>query len=182
MTFKPNINNRFYILLMGLFFAIQELSAQPFHSLSLEKSEGSSPSFANIVGSRVLIIVTSLDSDLDLTGIVELQMKYQDLLIIELPVQVLAKSKKNIYKNSSARILIAKETKDSADINGQLLSWLTKKEANHHFVVENLVVGQKFFIDGKGELYAILPPDFKLTDPRIDAILTRSAFPQTDNK
>jgi glutathione peroxidase-family protein len=153
---------------------------QNFHSLAIEQPSGKNSVGAH-QGKKVLVIATAVDATIDLDGLEELQKKYPDLVVLELPVKRLAKAAP-ITKTANSAVQMAKETRDSADTNGQLLSWLTKKEGNQHFVVENLVVGQKFFIDGKGELYAILPPDFKLTDPRIDAILTRSPFPQPETK
>lgn len=156
------------------------LSAQSFHSMSFEKSDGVK-SLSTFQGKKVLVIATAIDAVIDLAGLEELQKKYPELVVLGLPIKRLAKAAP-ITETASSAVLVVKETTDSTDTNGQLLSWLMKKEGNQHFIVEKLVVGQKFFIDGKGELYAILPPDFKLTDPRIDAVLTRTSFPISDNK
>ena len=150
---------------------------QSFHSHSIEKSDGSTSSFGSVQGKIVLVMVTAVDTTFDFSGLTELQKKYPDLIVLELPVKQLAKSAP-VTKAAISNVLVAKESKDSTDINGQLLTWLTRKEGNKHFSVEQLKIGQKFFIDGTGELYAVMPPEFKLSDPRIDAILTRGAFVQ----
>ncbi len=158
-------------------FLCTGLSAQSFQSLSVEKSDGSTTGFSNLQGKTVLIIVTAVDAMPDLSGLEELQKKYPDLVVLELPVKQLAKSAP-ITKTAVNNVVVAKESRDSTDVNGQLLRWLTKKEGNQHFVVEQLTVGQKYFIDATGELYAVMPPEFKLSDPRIDAVLTRTSFVQ----
>lgn len=156
-------------------FLCTGLYAQSFQSLSLEKSDGSTTGFSNYQGKTVLVIVTAVDAISDLSGVEELQKKYPDLVVMELPVKRLAKSAP-ITKATVSAVLVARESKDSTDLNGQLLTWLTRKEGNQHFTVDQLQVGQKYFIDGTGELYAVMPPEFKLNDPRIDAVLTRSPF------
>ncbi len=165
-----------YILLTFLQVLIcAGLYAQSFYSFSVEKSDGKTTPFNNFKGKTVLVIVTAIDAVTDLSGLEDLQKKYPDLVVLELPVKQLAKSAP-ISKEAISTVLVAKESKDSTDLNGQLLVWLTRKEGNKHFTVDQLQAGQKYFIDGAGELYAVMPPEFKLNDPRIDAVLTRSPF------
>lgn len=165
-------------IFIAIFYSNKGLSQnQSFHSHFIEKSDGSTSSFGGVQGKTVLILVTAVDTTFDFNGLTELQKKYPDLVVLELPVKQLAKSAP-VTKAANSNVLVAKESKDSTDINGQLLTWLTRKEGNKHFTISQLQVGQKFFIDGTGELYAVMPPEFKLSDPRIDAILTRGAFVQ----
>lgn len=167
--------NKYIVAVCLQVFLCTGLYAQSFQSLSVEKSDGSTTGFSNYQGKTVLVIVTAVDAISDHSGLDELQKKYPDLVVLELPVKQLSKSAA-ITKAIVRNVVVAKESKDSTDVNGRLLIWLTKKEGNQHFSVEQLTVGQKFFIDANGELYAVMPPEFKLSDPRIDAVLTRTDF------
>ncbi|KYP13481.1 hypothetical protein [Flavihumibacter sp. CACIAM 22H1] len=174
-----NKNRTYWLaIVIGLCCSVS-LSAQSFHSLELEGASGRGP-LQVLQGKKVLIVLSAVDTTVDFTGLDDLQKTYGDLVVVELPVKRLSKAVA-LPKPVNTLLLVAQETADSTDTNGRLLRWLTQKGGNQHFEVEKLEVGQKFFVDGKGELYAILPPDFTLTDPRIHAVLTRTAFPEPDN-
>lgn len=56
-----------------------------------------------------------------------------------------------------------------------LLDWLTEAGKNKHFTVElKAGAGQKFFIDEKGELYAVLGPEVPLSSKFIERVLSRT--------
>lgn len=55
-----------------------------------------------------------------------------------------------------------------------LIRWLTNKEENKHFAQEVKGVGQKFFIDESGKLYAVLGPDVALDSKMIERVIQRN--------
>ncbi len=156
--------------------------SQSFHSMSLERSDGNAATLNTLQGKMVLIIVTAVDVTPDNTGLEDLQKKFLDLVVLELPVQRLASSTNSVQRKDSGATIIARETKDTTDVNGRLLSWLTKAEGNTHFTIKELQIGQKYFIDGMGELYGVLPSEFSFLDPRIEAILNRTALPTAEKR
>lgn len=174
---RININ---LLLIISSCVFYTNIYSQSFFTLNIEGQNGSTSSLKSLEGKRVLLVISALDSDIDLTGLQELQKAYPDLVVLELPVKNLAKSSLK-SKQIKTDITIAKEINDSTDVNGRLLKWLIRKEENSHFNIENLQIGQKYFVDGKGELYAVMPPGFKLNDPRIHAVLTRSEFLMPEN-
>lgn len=169
------------LMLMASVVAFHDAPGQSFHGLSLDRAGDSSVALTSLQGKKVVVVLAATDAASDTTGFTALQQQFSDLLVIELPVGQLAQSGTVVQGINSANWWLATPTQDSTDNNGQLLHWLTRKEGNQHFEITELQVGQKFFIDGGGELYAVLPPAFALTDPRMEAILTRtplSAPPQ----
>lgn len=171
------------LILVGMVGVVNATFAQSVHSLSIERAAGQSHSLQSYAGKRVLIIATALDTATDLDGLAALQTKYPDLVVIELPVKQLATSSKKAARSTlSSSVLHIDEVVDSTSTNGELVQWLTKKEGNSHFTINKLQVGQKFFIDEAGQLYGVLPGDFKLSNPRIDAILNKTSIIASVNK
>ena len=54
-----------------------------------------------------------------------------------------------------------------------LMRWLTVKEDNLHFNQDVLGIGQKFFIDESGDLYAVLGPEVSFNHTIIEKLLNR---------
>lgn len=58
--------------------------------------------------------------------------------------------------------------------NGQspVMKWLTSKQENGHFDMDVKSVGQKFFVNGNGKLYAVLGPNSSLFSPFVQKVVT----------
>lgn len=84
---------------------------------------------------------------------------------------------KALYKETwNLNLLIAegmhtRKTGDNAQ--SSLIMWLTQKNRNLHFDKDVSGVGQKFFIDEDGDLYAVIGPEIPLTHRVIDKIVNR---------
>lgn len=79
-------------------------------------------------------------------------------------------------KTQKLNILLTKAVKTrkaAGAAQSELLQWLTKKEYNLHFDQDVRGGGHKFFIDEKGELYAVIGPEVALGSPVIQRIISK---------
>lgn len=179
-----------YFFSLLTFLAI--LSFRPpgdIYSISLQTIDGDKIDLSQYKGKKMLFIVlptSAQDSAVAINHIIQLQAKYQStLVIIGIPAEeegytsAEAGTFKNLYRDASANFIIA-EGMNVKKGSGQssLFRWLTSKDMNRHFDQDVKGVGSKFFVDETGKLYAVTGPQFKLTDPLMDRIITR---PQAGN-
>src|SRR4029078_8447693 len=81
---------------------------------------------------------------------------------------------KKMYKDASANFIITERMKVKKGAEqSAIFQWLTDKDKNRHYNEEVAGVGTKFFLDEGGELYAVMRPQLKLSNPMIDRILSK---------
>ena len=76
------------------------------------------------------------------------------------------------FKKLDIELTEGMNTKKTSANQSELMRWLTRKEQNQHFD-NDVMVGQKFFVDESGVLYAVIGPRTSLSDPVIARILSR---------
>jgi hypothetical protein len=175
----------FYGLLAILTISITA-HAQPgdFYSLAIQTLDGKTVSLNSYQGKKILFIVLPL-SEADSAKVNQLltfKSKYQDKIAI---VGILSEedgytiNKKGLieglYYNSRNWNLIITEgilTRKSSGVRqSPFMQWLTKREYNHHFDADVRGIGQKYFVDETGKLYAVVGPGVSLLSQVIDRIV-----------
>lgn len=176
---------------MKYFFSLIAIAAllsfrylDDIYSITLKTIDGEKIDLSKYKGKKMLFIVLPLsktDTTVSIVDISELQTKYQSsLVVIGIPAEETGFKKgeegklKKLYKEASANFIIAEGMKVKKG-NGQssIFQWLTSKDKNRHFDQDTRGVGSKFFVDEKGELYAVMGAQLKLTNPLMDKILAR---------
>jgi hypothetical protein len=61
--------------------------------------------------------------------------------------------------------------KTSGKNQSALMQWLTDRTKNTHFDMDSWGIGHKFFVNSKGRLYAVMPPQTSLQHPIIQNIV-----------
>lgn len=176
-----------YILsLITLSLLLSFRQADGIYDIALKNVDGNEIQLSQYRGKKLLFILLPLsahDTTVSVNDIARLQTKYQNsVVIIGIPSEEAgyktqdADKLKKIYNDASDNIIIAEGMKVKKGTGQSLLfQWLTNKDMNHHFDHDGQGVGSKFFVDEKGELYAVMGPKLALTNPLMDRILARSS-------
>lgn len=154
------------------------------YDIALRNIDGNKIELRQYRGKKLLFIVLPLsaqDTTLSINDITRLQTKYQSsLVVIGIPSEEEGYKTQNpdrlkeIYRGAT-NIIIAEGMKvKKGSGQSSLFQWLTSKDQNRHFDQDVRGIGNKFFVDEEGELYAVLGPNLKITNPLMDRILSRS--------
>ncbi|WP_132056087.1 thioredoxin domain-containing protein [Pseudocnuella soli] len=154
------------------------------YSIPLKSIDGKKVDLSEFKGMKMLFIVLPLsanDTTVSLKQIQGLQGRYRNsLAVIGIPAEEAGFERgnedqlKQLYRTADRTFLILEGMKVKKGPEQQtLFRWLTSREYNQHFDQDVRGVGSKFFVDEFGELYAVMGPEFKLTNPLMDKILTR---------
>jgi glutathione peroxidase len=128
----------------------------------------------------VFIPASMNDSTISLEQLASIQHKYDSSLVtIGIPVSEQNKLQeeklRSAYQDFQHNFIVT-ETMTAKSISSEkpdpLIAWLTHKEKNQHFTSEWHGAGQKFFVDERGELYATLGSEIKLSSSEVDQLLS----------
>jgi len=175
---------KYVLSLIALFLLLSFGQLDGIYSLTLKTIDGNKIELSQYKGKKILFILLPLsdqDTTVSINDIARLQTKYKSsLVIIGIPSEEAgyktedADKLKKIYSDANANIIIAEGMKVKKG-TGQspLFQWLTNKDMNHHFDQDVEGVGSKFFVDEKGNLYAVLSLKASLYAPMIDKIVNK---------
>ncbi|WP_207516100.1 hypothetical protein [Longitalea luteola] len=180
----------YYFLVLTALFSftlIESIYRQPLKNINGEKIE-----LSHYRGKKMLFVivpVTALDTTISINDLSSLQEKYSNSLVVfGIPSEDAGFKKgdeekiKKIYSSKQGNFILTEGMKVKKGAGqSELLQWLTNKEKNRHFDRDVQGVGAKFFVDEMGELYAVMGPRLKLTDPLTDRILSK-VEKQNNNK
>lgn len=180
-----------YILSLGaLFMLLSFRPADGIYDITLKTIDGNEISLSQYKGKKLLFILlppSARDTTVSVNEIARLQATYQNsLVIIGIPSEEAGyktqytDSLKKMYRDAAAHIIITEGMKvKKGTAQSPLFQWLTSKDQNHHFDQDVRGAGTKFFVDEQGELYAVMGPKLRLTDPFMDRMLAR--LPEKNN-
>jgi glutathione peroxidase len=164
----------------------QQTSNESLYAIPLKTINDVPVNLSHLKGKKILFIVLPLsanDTTVSISELKALQKKYNDVAVIGVPALDLGftngmkNSIKSIYADQSANFTLTEGMKvKRSNGNGQssLFQWLTQVSTNRHFNQDVTGVGQKFFVDEKGELYAVFNARIRLTHRAVDKALTRT--------
>lgn len=167
------------LLIIGM--AVQ---AQKFHDLPLVSHDRNAVALKTLHGKKIMVIILGRDSmeTALIRQLIAFEIRYKDV------VQVIAILSYEDGYQGKVRALFTKKIRQALSSviftkgyftrkgNNQsaVMRWLTNKEKNTHFEQEVKGVGQKFFIDETGELYAVLGPEVSLDSKLIARVVRRN--------
>ncbi len=165
------------------------------YSLSFKTIDGNKIELNTYRGKKMLFVIlplSAVDTTLFISALETLHKKYDSSLVV---IGIVAeetgfkkgdeKNIKKLYENMKPGFFITegiKVKKASGNEQSTLLQWLTNKDKNRHFDNDAQGIGQKFFVDEAGELYAVMGPQTKLSNPVIDRILSKPFRKSPDSK
>lgn len=179
---------RFFIAITALLLFSFGMPSKSIYEISFKNIDGVKVDMKQYLRKKILITLIPMDQKeaTYLNQLSDFYSKYKNqITIIGIPsVEHGYKENKRsalkgfIGSDPQLRIMLTEPmfTKKSSGINqSELLGWLTNKENNKHFNMEIKGVGDKFFIDESGDLYAVLGPEATLTIPLVERIMAKPA-------
>lgn len=159
---------------------------EDLYKVELKTIDGEKLNLSDFKGKKIMFVTlpaSDQDTSLSLQELAELGTRHNNsLVIIGIPAEDFgykhedkAKLKKKYKDQKSNFILVEgmKVKKGAGNEQSYLFQWLTHKEKNRHFDQEIEGAGHKFFVDEKGELYAVMGPRIPLSNPVIERILSK---------
>jgi len=173
-----------YLLSLIAFSLFSFQQADDIYSIALKNIHGNAIELSQYKGKKLLFMVLPLsdqDTAESVNDIANLQTKYKSsLVIIGIPSEEAgyrmqdSGQLKTLYADMADNIIITEGMKVKKGTGqSSLFQWLTGKDKNRHFNQDTQGIGSKFFVDEGGELYAVMGPQLKLTNPLIDKIISR---------
>ncbi|MGN6645497.1 MAG: hypothetical protein ACTHJT_03110 [Cytophaga sp.] len=162
--------------------------ANNFYSLNIKTIDGKKIDLNSYKDRKILFIILPLNNNDSSIAIINalsiFRNKYRSKIeVIGIPSIEEGfkigdeKKLKKIYNEDRKMDIIITEgmkvKKSWGNDQSQLFKWLTGKEQNQHFNQDVKGVGHKFFVDEKGNLYAVLSPAASLYAPVIDKIVNK---------
>lgn len=165
---------------VSFLFLVNSSFAQSFNELSFKRINGDSVWLSGFAGKKVVFVVAPLSqTDSNFTPLQNFLNKYKDSVqvigIVSIedgyqPSNVIALQ--SMYNNSGILLTEGMYTRKGSGANqSALLRWLTDKNNNRHFDMDVRGIGQKFFVTGKGRLYAVMSPQVSFNAPIMSAIM-----------
>ena len=157
---------------------------ESIYSLSVKSMDGRNVRMADFRNRKMLFVFIPLsmnDSTVSLEQLASVQHKYDSsLVIIGIPVSEQDKAQeekmRSAYQDFRQNFVLTETTTAksiSSEKQNPLIAWLSHKEKNQHFDYEWHGAGQKFFVDERGELYATIGPEIKLSSSVVDQLLSK---------
>ncbi len=174
---------RHILSLMALFMVLSFCPLGGIYDITLKTIDGDKMELSQFRGKKLLFIVLpsrSEDPGISLSQLGQLHAKYQNsLVIIGIPLMEgdfnLGQTVNHREFNEAIPHMVITESmkaKKGSD-QAELFQWLTSKEKNGHFDEDVSGVGNKFFVDEQGELYAVMKSNLNLSNSLMDKILSK---------
>lgn len=156
------------------------------YSIPVSDIDGASTDLESFRGRKMLIIILPLsaeDTSVTITELNAIQNRYGDsLVVIGVPAEEfgytpsIKQQIKNLYSTQPPGFIIVegmKVKKSSGTGQSPLFQWLTDRNKNRYFDRDVKGTGDKFFIDEKGQLYASVSAQVKLSGPVAEKMLSK---------
>lgn len=178
-----------YFVSITLFF-FQFLFTDNLYDITIKTVDGNTIELRQFKGKKILILLlspSSQDKVVSVNDVKKLNAKYQNSLVIIGISSIEAGFKaqdadklKKLFTASGNNIIVTEGMKvNKGKEQVSLFQWLTNKDKNHHFDLDVQGIGSKFFINEEGELYAVMSPNFALSNPLIDSIISNPRMGKT---
>jgi len=168
------------VFFASLLFLGFQLHSQSFSQISFKTLSGDTVLMPSLVGKKTLFFLVPLDQgDVHYSQLQAFKNRYEDTIrIVGIPSiedgfqSMNSSSIQSLYNGMGIVLAEGMYTKKSSNSNqSALMKWLTNKNQNLHFDMEVGGVGHKFFVDEKGRLFAVMPPQAPLNSATIDRIV-----------
>jgi glutathione peroxidase len=157
-----------------------------FYQQSFRKMDGPPVDLSVYHGRKILFVilpVSAMDTSITPSELDALGTAYPDsLVIVGIPAEEFGYTNsiknqvKDLYSNQPSNFILAQSmhvTKSSGQDQHPLFQWLTDIDKNKFFDRDVTAVGQKFFVNSHGQLYAVTGPHVRLSNPIMQRIISR---------
>ena len=160
-------------------------TTENIYTFSVDAIDGRIIQLQNYKGKKMLFLVipfSGTDTTISAGEIAALQTMHPDVTVFAVPPEDLGyvdedqPKLKSLFRSFSSNFILTESMnvkKASGAKQSPILQWLTDKNKNRHFDNDVRGIGQKFFVDERGELYAVIGPEIKLSNPMIEQIASR---------
>lgn len=177
--------NAVFIFLVATQFALRA-NGQSVYTQSIRDINDQEVTLSICQGKKTMFIIAPVEQadSLKLDAIAAFNNRYGDTIKL---IGIISKEHgyvdsnkariKAMYQSKGINMLLTQAmfTKKEAGANqSALLKWLTVKSLNKRFGEEVLGIGQKFFVDENGKLYAVLIPQTDLFSPAVERNIYRN--------
>jgi hypothetical protein len=175
-------------LLAALYCCSLSFGQSSIHALSINNIDGGAINLASYQDSNILIICIAPISETDINKINEIDSliavhgsKIRVIGVMSIEDGYIDSNKtaiKNIYTSRGIPIILTEAMytrKSSINNQSSFLAWLTTKTLNLRFKVDTKGIGQKFFIDKYGKIFAVLPPEVPFISPIVENYINRKS-------
>jgi len=161
--------------------------AQSLHSFTFKNIDGNNVNLGSYQDSSILLICLApikADDSIRINEIDSLVTRYGSKMkmigVMSIEDGFIDSNKtaiKNLYSNRGITITLTEGmyTRKSSSNQSVLLNWLTSKTQNLRFNVDAKGIGQKFFIDKYGKMFAVLPPEVPFISPIVENYINRKS-------
>ena len=170
---------------MTLFILMSFINNDTVYNYSITTADGEVTSLAKFSGKPMVIVVLpvtrTIDDTLLLLQMDSLGKEYKDsLLMIGVPSYEDGFKDDSLlslttwYKSLAGESIIittGANTRKNSPYQSELFQWLTNKDLNGHFDDDVAGVSAKYFINGSGNLCAVLGKDVSLINQTVETIL-----------
>jgi hypothetical protein len=156
-----------YLIAVLLFFGPKMVVPPSIYEYKLDLNDGSNLKISDLKGKKILFLPISGPSpDFSyLSYLAQLQATNKNLVVVAVPAMEKEHGGKDVDLSQAGKsigngILISKPfytNKSSGGSQKDLFQWLTRKELNGHFDVDNGLYDFMFVVSETGNLFAVLP-------------------------
>jgi glutathione peroxidase len=180
------IKKSLFLFIVVLSFYLNS-NSQSLYDLRIKTIAGDSVALSTYAGKKIMFIIAPLSgSDSLYTQLKEFKSRYKDsvhvvgILSVEDGYKNADADKlKKLYQNAGITLTEGMSTKKSSGVSQSLLlQWLTDKNKNRHFNNDAAGPGTKFFVNEKGRLYAVIPPQASLKHTIVEKIMQSNTAAQ----
>jgi glutathione peroxidase-family protein len=159
------------LFLVGINF---KSSSQTIPNLSFKNIDGNNVNLHNdTIRKKLFIVVPVAPDSLFVSELLQFQSNYPDsvvriigILSYELGYQDSLKNQvKSIYQSSFPHLLLTEGLHSTGNNKSALIKWLTEKNLNRRFELSSTNDRQKFIINKRGQLVAIINPIIPVNTP-----------------
>jgi glutathione peroxidase len=176
-----------FILIASIGFSFGN-APDEIYSQPLKNIDGDTIDLSNYSGKKMIIIilpVSSQDTSVSVSDLINMTAQNNSLLIIGVPAiemgytDAVKTELKTRYLGLGSNFILSEGMavkKTSGTAQAPIFQWLTKMEKNQHFNMDVTGIGDKFLVNGKGRLFAVMGPQLKLSNPVLSQVLAKPRF------
>jgi glutathione peroxidase len=174
---------KYLIIVIGVFMSAAAIG-QNYFQLSFKQLNGDTESLNSYGGKKTMYIILPLtQTDPVFSQLQAFKDRYRDSVrvvgILSLEDGFQASQANNIQSMYNSMGIIISEGMNTKKTSGAsqsaIMKWLTNKAENSHFDMDANGIGQKFFVNESGGLFAVLPVQASLQAQIIDKIVHSGA-------
>jgi glutathione peroxidase len=176
------------ILFLIAVLSLSFVNPDEVYNQPLKNIDGNTIDLNAYRGKKIIFIILPLstqDSSVSVSDVINIQAQVDSLVIIGVPsiemgyTNALKANLKSRFSGAGSNFILADAMnvrKTSGTAQAPLFQWLTKMEMNQHFNMDVKQIGDKFLVNSKGRLFAVIGPQLKLSSSVLAQVLAKPRF------